>query len=150
MNQYSATQLTSIIYFFLTEIGVLLVKSLFPIHPLCAAIQSIQVCKRDLEKDSSIGILRIVLASVAMHGTYDAALLFLSQSWRRTHKENYFYEGSNGKVGVALMSGIVSMIILTLGALYYMIRSNAQYKRLRGKADRAEVAGISLESEFLA
>lgn len=134
-----------------SEIGILVVKSLFPIHPLCAAIQSIQVCKRDMEKNSTIGVGKIIFASVLLHGTYDAALLFISQSWKRSGKENYFYEGSSdGKVGIAITSGVTSMIILSLGVLYYMIRSKAQYRRLRGKSARAEVAGISLESGLLA
>lgn len=129
---------------------MLIVKSLFPIHPLCAAIQSIQVVKRDLEKNTSIGVGRIVMASVFLHGTYDAALLFINQSWQRSGKENYFYEGSNGKVGVAILSGITSMVILATGFLYYFLKSKAQYNRLRGKPARAEVAGLSLESGFLA
>lgn len=92
-----------------------------------------------------------MLASVFLHGTYDAALLFISQSWERSGRENYFYEGSsNGKVGIAITSGSTSMVILVVGVLYYMLRSNAQYKRLRGKTARAEVAGISLESGLLA
>lgn len=133
-----------------TEIGVLIVKSLFPIHPLCAAIQSIQVCKRDLENDSSIGVSRIVLLSVLLHGSYDAALLFINQSWQRTKKDNYFYEGSsNGKVGVAVISGITSMLILATGILYYLMKSSAQYSRLKGKSARAKGSGVSLESGFL-
>jgi hypothetical protein len=119
------------------------VKSLYPIHPLCAAIQSIQICKRDLEKDTSIGVSRTILSSVFLHGTYDAALLLLNQSWQRSRKEQYFYEGSNGNnIGTAAMSAIMSMLILATGFLYFMIRSQAQYSRLRGKQDRAEGAGI--------
>ncbi|KAL3794664.1 hypothetical protein HJC23_010092 [Cyclotella cryptica] len=133
-----------------SEFGVLAVKSLFPIHPLCAAIQSIQVCKRDLEKDTSIGVLRIVLSSVVLHGTYDAALLLLNHSWQRTHKENFFYYNSNGGVGVAVVSCVTLSLILATGYLYYIIRSRAQYSRLRGKPGLAEVGGISLESGFLA
>ena len=134
----------------LTEIGVLIVKSLFPIHPICAAIQSIQVCKRDLEKNSSIGVGRILFVSVLLHGSYDAALLFINQSWQRTKKDNYFYEGSsNGKVGVAVISGVTSMLILATGILYYLMKSSAQYSRLRGKSARVEGSGVSLESGFL-
>ena len=131
-----------------SEMGVLIVKSLFPVHPICAAIQSIFLCKRDLEK-KKMGVGRIVVASVILHGTYDAALLFINQSWERSHKENYFYEGTNGKIGIALISGVASMLILTTGILYYMVLSRAQYSRLQGKQQRTEVAGVSLESGFL-
>jgi hypothetical protein len=140
----------SLACFHSTEFGVLAVKSLFPIHPLCAAIQSIQVCKRDLEKDTSIGVFRIVLSSVVLRGSYDAALLLLNHSWQRTHKENFFYYNSNRGVGVAVISCVTLFIILSTGYVYYFIRSRAQYSRLRGKPGPAEVGGISLESGLFA
>ena len=45
------------------EVGTLLVRSLFPVHPLCAAIQSIGVVQRDIEQHKGYGIGRYPSAS---------------------------------------------------------------------------------------
>eukprot|EP00579_Thalassiosira_antarctica_P004050 CAMPEP_0201907662 /NCGR_PEP_ID=MMETSP0902-20130614/57645_1 /ASSEMBLY_ACC=CAM_ASM_000551 /TAXON_ID=420261 /ORGANISM="Thalassiosira antarctica, Strain CCMP982" /LENGTH=474 /DNA_ID=CAMNT_0048441821 /DNA_START=245 /DNA_END=1665 /DNA_ORIENTATION=- len=116
-----------------SEITTLIVKSLFPVHPIAAAIQSIYVCRRDLEKDPSIGLGRIVLPSVIFHGTYDFALMIITSSWQRSHKEQYFYRGNTS--GVAIASFCVSFFIVLAGGLYYMFSSRAQYARLRGRGE---------------
>lgn len=106
---------------------------MFPIHAVCAAIQSIHVCRRDLEKDMSFGLGRIVLPSVIIHGTYDFLLLTISKSWQRSHKENYFYQGDDGSWTVTVMSFFASVAVLTMATLYYIIRSRAQYVRLQAR-----------------
>ncbi|KAL9186540.1 hypothetical protein ACHAXT_005778 [Thalassiosira profunda] len=114
-----------------SEISTLIVKSLFPVHPIAAAIQSIYVCRRDLEKDPSIGLGRIVLPSLIFHGTYDFVLLTITSSWQRGHKEQYFYQGES-VTGVAAVSFGVSLLIVAMGGLFYWLRSRAQYARLQG------------------
>lgn len=57
------------------EISTLLARSFFPVHPLCAAIQSIGVCKRDLEGDGRYGLGRIISPAVLLHGTFDLVLM---------------------------------------------------------------------------
>jgi len=115
------------------ELATLVMKSMFPIHAVCAAIQSIHVCRRDLEKDMSFGLGRIVLPSVIIHGTYDFLLLTISKSWQRSHKENYFYQGDDGSWTVTVMSFFASVAVLTMASLYYIIRSRAQYVRLQAR-----------------
>lgn len=115
-----------------TEIATLIVKSIFPVHPIAAAIQSVYVCRRDLEKDPTIGIGRIVLPSVVFHGTYDFTLLAIASSWQKDY--NYFYQVEN-VTAVAIVSFCVSLFIVLLGGLYYMRISRAQYARLRGESD---------------
>lgn len=63
---------------FREEIGTLYVRCLFPIHPMTAALQSIGVCRRDLEKDSSVGIGRILLPAWLLHGLFDFSLMAYS------------------------------------------------------------------------
>ncbi len=63
---------------FREEIGTLYVRCLFPIHPMTAALQSIGVCRRDLEKDSSVGIGRILLPAWLLHGFFDFSLMAYS------------------------------------------------------------------------
>jgi hypothetical protein len=105
---------------------------MFPVHPIAAAIQSVYVCRRDLEKDSTIGLGRIVLPSVVFHGTYDFALYAITSSWQKD--QNYFYQVEN-TTGVAIVSFCVSLFIVLAGGLYYMRISRAQYARLRDESD---------------
>lgn len=116
----------------ISEIATLIVKSLFPVHPIAAAIQSLYVCRRDLEKDPSVGLGRIVLPSMIFHGTYDFLLLIITDSWERGHKEQYFYQEGNNINGVAIASFCVSFFMVLAGGLHYMFSSKAQYARLRG------------------
>jgi hypothetical protein len=105
---------------------------MFPVHPIAAAIQSVYVCRRDLEKDTTIGLGRIVLPSVAFRGTYDFALYAITSSWQKDH--NYFYQVEN-VTGVAIVSFCVSLLIALAGGLYYARISRAQYVRLIGESD---------------
>lgn len=113
-----------------SQITTLLAKSLFPVHPLAAAIQSIYVCRRDLEKDSSIGLGRVVLPAVLFHGTYDFALLFISDSWKRSQASQYFYSGDNNNSDGTIMTLCVSVAIILFGGLFYAVQSKRQYDRL--------------------
>ena len=121
---YNRTSLAS-------EVVVLAAKSLFPVHPIFAAIQSVYVCRRDLERDHRVGLGRIVLPSVIIHGTYDVVLLLITSSWERTRKDLYFYNGDGGLSEVAIMYFVASLIIVLVGLAYYAKISRAQYKRLR-------------------
>jgi len=116
-----------------SEIATLVVKSLFPVNAIAAAIQSIYVCRRDLEKDKSIGLGRI-LPSIIFHGTYDFALLMITSSWQRSNKEQYFNDAGGDISVIAIISFCASFFIVLLGGLYYFFLSKAQYARLRGGA----------------
>lgn len=48
------------------EVSTLLARSFFPVHPLCAAIQSIFVCRRDIEGDKKIGLGRIIFPAILL------------------------------------------------------------------------------------
>lgn len=126
-----------------SQITTLIAKSLFPVHPISAAIQSIYVCRRDLEKDSSIGLGRIVLPSLLFHGTYDFALLFISDSWKRSQASQYFYSGDNQQSRETIMTVCISFAILLCGGLCYVVQSQRQYGRLdqlsRSSRDVCEV-----------
>mmetsp|Transcript_5887 Transcript_5887/g.14473 ORF Transcript_5887/g.14473 Transcript_5887/m.14473 type:complete len:309 (-) Transcript_5887:411-1337(-) len=60
------------------ELSTLMIRCLFPIHPLAAALQSIGVVRRDLERDPSVGVGRIILPAWIMHGSFDFALMAFS------------------------------------------------------------------------
>lgn len=112
-----------------SQITTLIAKSLFPVHPIAAAIQSIYVCRRDLEKDSSIGLGKAVLPSLLFHGTYDFAQLFISDSWKRSQASQYFYSGDN-QSSETVMTLIISFAIILCGGLFYALQSRRQYDRL--------------------
>eukprot|EP00978_Attheya_sp_CCMP212_P010607 scaffold25783_cov34-Attheya_sp.AAC.1 len=62
---------------------VLLFRSIFPVHALAAALQSINVIRKFVEDDSSdgghrVGVGRIVFPAVLMHGSFDAILMTIN------------------------------------------------------------------------
>ena len=57
------------------ELSTLLARSSLPVHPLCAAIQSVGVCQRRLEGDQKVGVGRIVSPAVILHGSFDFVLM---------------------------------------------------------------------------
>jgi len=61
------------------EWGMLLLRSVFPVHALAAAMQSIGVVRKFLEDNSistvRVGAGKIVLPAVLLHGTFDAVLM---------------------------------------------------------------------------
>ena len=59
------------------RLATLVARCLFPVHPLTAAIQSIGVVRRDLEGDKKkVGIGKIILPALLLHGGFDFALMF--------------------------------------------------------------------------
>ena len=126
-----------------TEISTLIARSIFPVHPLAAAIQSIGVCRRDIEKDASMGFGKIIFPALVLHGSFDFALMFLELLNRRASGGNGGTE-SDGEsvddldsqdVGAfrSQMPGLVSSVCIVLvGIVYYIIRAIAQRRRLVG------------------
>lgn len=122
---------------------ILLFRSIFPLHALSAAMQSINMVRKFVEVDHHkghrVGVGRIVLPAILLHGTFDAVLLavnvFVETSW-----ENYLRE-NNGNVNeedgapynVVLVNlcaifGIV--LVMTIGIFWYYRENRAQKARL--------------------
>lgn len=112
-----------------SEIFILLARSLFPIHPIAAALQSIQVCKRDLENEK-LRLERIILPGILFHGCYDFMLVWVDYIGNR--KGNYVDEddGIETESGSDKISSIVSVLILIFGLLFYFRGSRQQRERL--------------------
>ena len=78
------------------QISTLLARSFFPVHPLCAAIQSIGVCRRDLEGDKSYGLGRIILPAFLLHGSFDFVLMLASEyCYSVCCVVNYWFSSTN-------------------------------------------------------
>ena len=120
--------------FFCTELGVLLVRALLPVHPIVAAIQSIGVCRRDLEGESSHQLGRIIFPAVMIHGTFDFVLWFLE-----------FLAGDNYTTYWAIMEWVLAEFIVVAGLVYYFKESIAQ----RGRLEQLDCANCVDQSSLL-
>jgi len=129
-----------------TEASTLLARSIFPVHPLAAAIQSIGVCRRDVEKDRSMGLGRILFPALLLHGSFDFALMFLELLLRSSDHDN-----DDGKpvaspddpdivVSEALqqqLPGIIcSICIVLIGIIYFVVQTIRQRRRLVAMDER--------------
>ena len=106
------------------EIPTLLMRSLFPLHPVAAAIQSIGVIRRDLEGDNSYGVGRIFFPAFLYHGSFDFTLMFLSA----LNKLQVFEESSSWNTPSLQM--FLGWTIFVLGICYYLKEAEAQHFRL--------------------
>jgi len=122
------------------EVAVLVARSLFPVHPLCAAIQSIGVCRRLLENDSSYGVGKSIFPALLLHGTFDFTLMlcafFASQneSVGDTNDDdvnnNFHGETEDSDGFMASSSFLIVFFIVMFGFIYYNLESNKQKERL--------------------
>lgn len=135
------------------EVTTLMIRSLFPIHPLCAAIQSIFVVKRDVEKDNSVGVGRIIFGAWLLHGafdfllmSYDAIMLILEgDNDTSDGDENMSPEEDVRYVGSGWIVLICSLLIPIIGLEYYIYQSRRQTKRLQdldsGRVSSSQISG---------
>jgi hypothetical protein len=109
-------------------------RALMPIHPIVAAVQSIGVCRRDLEKEATHQLGRIILPAVMIHGTFDFVLLFLN-----------FLGGENVTAMWVLMEWMLAELIVVASIVYYYKESRAQRERL----ERLDLADSVDQSSLL-
>jgi len=122
------------------EIWTLLARSLFPVHPLCAAIQSIGVCKRDLEGDKKYGLGRIILPAILLHGSFDFVLMVVAYFMQvNTIQEGTGddatatpdnEDGATEDISEQLPSMFIVFAFVIVGYTYYVVQSRAQNRRL--------------------
>jgi PrsW family intramembrane metalloprotease len=134
------------------EISTLISRSIFPVHTLAAAIQSIGVCRRDLEKDRSMGLGRIILPAVLLHGFFDFVLflnLLIEQKGSEANTDFFAASHRDGSSShhtkvpqddpsfqddesfQQVLPALISCVsTVTIGVVYYVIKANAQRRRL--------------------
>ena len=113
------------------EVATLVARSIFPVHPLAAALQSIGVCRRDLEGDRTMQLGRIILPALLLHGSFDFVLMVMALL--QSVKESDSDDDSEMKMQDLKDEYpplISSVVIVLLGLLYYMWRADAQRERL--------------------
>lgn len=105
------------------ELIVLLARSIFPVHALCAAIQSIGVVLRDIEARPEYHLGKITLPAIWLHGGFDAILMIMGVLEE---------EGDNDFTYVADSIAWCSIFIVLGSAIgWYLRESRAQLDRLR-------------------
>jgi hypothetical protein len=141
-----------------TELFVLGLRSLLPLHPILAAIQSIGVIRRDVEGDESFGLGKIILPAFLIHGTFDF-ILFVEDGWgnlnflenipdddilaQQYEKEHETEEKSLKGIFLSL---IVSFLIVISSILFFFYQRKVQRARLLTRDQTDNTALVELPS----
>lgn len=114
------------------ELYVLIARTIFPIHPISAALQSIGVVERDVEKcPTRFG--RILLPAILFHGTYDFLLLWIDFLVSLKRSDGYHDNDDEAlEVGghALVLSYTVSAAVMGSALYWYYQESNKQRDRL--------------------
>lgn len=136
---------------------VLFFRSIFPIHALAAAMQSINMIRKFVESSQDnghrIGAGRIILPAVIIHGSFDAVLMginvYVETAWDQYLADN---EGDMpdeppyNSLVVNLVAWVSIIVIMLSGFLWYYRENRAQRQRLivleeKDKASSPETQG---------
>ncbi|VEU39025.1 unnamed protein product [Pseudo-nitzschia multistriata] len=121
------------------ELLTLFLRSLLALHPLCAAIQSLGVIKRDILGDPSSSLGRILLPAVILHGAFDFAEMLLAYFLyiNDLEEQGTFAPssaqdtGSQPSSGIGIVSPVgVGGIFMIVGLMYYFFRARLQQNQL--------------------
>ena len=105
------------------EVSVLIARMIFPVHPICAAIQSIGIVRRDVERSPHSELGRALFPAIVLHGTFDFVLMLCD-----------FLNQNNGAAGEFTAIALALLIVIA-GVTYYFNESAKQRQRLE-KSDR--------------
>jgi RsiW-degrading membrane proteinase PrsW (M82 family) len=139
------------------EISTLIVRCMLPVHPLAAALQSIGVCRRDLERDPSSQVGRIIFPAWLLHGFFDFTLMSYTVVTQVLEKQNSSAaddeaaeRGAEDDDSVDPIEDLESSIVILcvvfsiplLGLVYYFKEAWEQRKRLKELDSRNENIGV--------
>ncbi len=119
------------------EMTMLVFRSIFPVHALCAAVQSIGVIQKFLEDPEKIpyrlGVGKIVLPSIILHGSFDAILMTVNSiiDMALEDAENQGGKGGNDFEFLDLIAGVTVIAVMLIGLLWYYIKNRLQKARLK-------------------
>jgi RsiW-degrading membrane proteinase PrsW (M82 family) len=126
------------------QVVILLARSIFPVHPIAAALQSIRVCERDLEKRPGLSLGWIIFPGVVFHGVYDFLLMWID--FLSTRNGNYVDDDDtmDSDDRADWLSFVLSFVVM-IGTLCYFFReSGRQRLRLRAMDQGSVVDQASL------
>jgi len=102
-----------------------------PVHPVCAAIQSIGVVRRDVEKDETTDIGWAILPAFLLHGVFDFVVLIyaLIVSPPLDARDA---DGNPPEPGldIILTDFLFGFVILAFGYIYYYEQAKKQRVRI--------------------
>lgn len=108
------------------EISVLVARSLFPVHPIAAALASLRVIERDVEVTRTASLGGILAPSIIFHGCYDFFILLVDFLARQNG--NYV----DDKLDLASYASFaVSSFVIIAAIVYYSIAASRQRSRLQ-------------------
>jgi hypothetical protein len=117
---------------------VLFFRSIFPVHALAAAMQSINMIRKFVEHDGDaghrIGVGRIIVPAILLHGTFDAILMginvYVETAWDKYLEEN---EGNIGDEDPynSFIVNLVAWISITVTMFFGLIWYYRQYRSQR-------------------
>jgi hypothetical protein len=149
-----------------SELSTLVARSIFPVHPLCAALQSLGVVHRDVilpNGKQTYGLGRVLFPAWLLHGTFDFVLMAVaayanaksppksssSSTGSTTDDQNGSSSSSSGTaqqqppeddptvVLASLISMIVSVVLVMVGFTYYQCAAYRQRRELRSMDEGA-------------
>jgi hypothetical protein len=139
------------------ELAILLFRSIFPVHALSAAMQSVNMIRKFIEEKHGatrrMGVGRIIFPALLLHGTFDAVLMcvnaYIEASW-----DTYYENGGKDEdevpynallVNLSAAFGIIAVMAVSFG--WYSYQNKQQMNRL-AKIDinRSMVSGGSFNA----
>jgi hypothetical protein len=123
------------------ELGVLIQRSFFPVHPILAAIQSVGVCQRDVEKSKSTKVGRIILSAVIFHGMFDFLIALIDFIGKLVGRQ--VEEGDLRISNITELLTIVACVVVMFSALYFFYRRSNQQRDRLAEIDQQAAAGRS-------
>jgi PrsW family intramembrane metalloprotease len=126
------------------EVVILLARSIFPVHPIAAALQSIWVCERDLEKKTGTSLGRIIFPGILFHGLYDFLLMWFDFYYSRQANDDLDDDQAiAGADDSDWLSFVLSFGLLIIAMVYFFWASAMQRRRFRSM-DRDFASGQAI------
>jgi hypothetical protein len=110
------------------------------VHPICAAIQSVGIGRRDVERDGTTGVGRALLPAVLLHGCFDFMLFAIGVLEFATSSEDDLVPAADPDAPSTLElpaapSLVIALILTLAGLAYYFFISQQQKLRLNALMD---------------
>jgi len=142
------------------ELTILLFRSIFPVHALSAAMQSINMIRKFIEEKHgaarNMGVGKIIFPAILLHGTFDAILMcvnaFIEASWDRYYEngggdDDATYEAPFNVLLVNLIAAIGILGVMGLSFAWYTYQNRLQISRLSAiDVDRSVRSGRSFNA----
>ena len=129
-------------------------RSALPVHPICGAIQSIGIVRRDVEGDSGYELGRAILPAVILHGAFDFAVMAIAVIANTRSPPPEEDDGASSdddneeSLAVSFLAMGVGFAIGLLGVAYYVVQARKQRERLNA-LESTTVAAVNGDGSAL-